>query len=101
MAHQEIKDRIKKISGISSSYKIGKSGNTTAERLAGYAEFKRIAVVRTSQDAKVIDDLEQAMVKHFMSSPKCKNLRVDDVPMAKSNAYILYVVYVKKQKKKK
>ena len=99
--YQEVSTRIKKITKIASSYKIGKTGRSPENRLAGYrsqTKFRKMKIVMRSSNPDVISKMEQAMIYRFRKSTKNKNIGIDNVPMSKSGKYLLYVVYVEKRK---
>ena len=98
MTDFEIKKRIRSIALRSSHFKIGKSGLTEYERLSQHpAKYKRIEVITWSKHKSIIEKAEAKMIKEFINWKSIENKKEGSAgDMARSDKYILYVVYISK-----
>ena len=102
MTIKDIESKIRKIALTSSSFKIGKTGLKETQRLSLHKDFKRIERITWSKKPEIIDLLESKMNTKFFNwkNNVNKNRGSAGKMSANSDKYILYVTYVRKNKKK-
>lgn len=95
-----MESRIRSIALKSSSFKIGETGQEEYDRLQQHPDkFRRIEVITFSKYKRVIDDAEEHMLEIFKNWKNCDNKKGGSAGrMTKSSKYILYVIYILKQK---
>ena len=100
MTYNEMESRIRSIALRSSSFKIGETGQEAYERLAQHpSKYRRIEVITWSKYKRAIDDAEAKMIDIFINWHNCENKKGGSAGrMPRSSKYILYVIYVLKQK---
>lgn len=100
MTFTEMESRIRSIALRSSSFKIGETGQEEYERLAQHpTKYKRIEIITWSKYKRDIDYAESKMNDIFKTWKNCENKRGGSAGrMTKSKKYILYVIYILKQK---
>lgn len=102
MTYKDMISKIGYIASISSSFKIGETSQNQYERLKQHPEkYHRIKAITRSKWKKKIDAAEAKMIAHFIGRSNCDNKKGGSAGrMPTSDKYILYVIYVKKRKKK-
>ena len=100
MTFTEMESRIKSTALQSSSFKIGETGQAEYERLSQHDDkYRRIKIITFSKYKKDIDYAEAKMIDIFITWKNCENKKGGSAGrMTKSDKYILYVIYVRKQK---
>lgn len=100
MTYIEMGLRIAYIARRSSSFKIGKSGQTEYDRLKQHSKkYRKIVTIVWSADKTKINTAEKKMIADFINWKNCENKKGGSAgEMKDSKKYILYIIYIEKRK---
>ena len=92
---EELGDKLETKLKALSNFKIGKTGQAIEERYdQEYSDiYDFYEEVGSSENAEVIDNFEEYLIKRFQDLDNCDNDQIGGGEMTESDRYIVYIVY--------